>query len=45
MDIEGPTKPVENLNKICHQIPTHLILGKAYDLMYVNLFPSALQCQ
>jgi len=32
-DIEGPTKPVEDLNKICHQIPTHLILGKIDDLI------------
>ena len=38
MDVEGPTKPVEDLNKICHQIPIHLILGKVGDLMYVNLF-------
>ena len=37
-DIEGPTKPVEDLNKICHQIPIHLILGQVDDLMYVNLF-------
>ena len=41
-DIEGPTKPVEDLNKICHQIPIHLILGKVDDLMYVNLFTSAI---
>ena len=35
-DVEGPTKPVEDLNKICHQIPVHLILGEVDDLMYVN---------
>lgn len=39
-DVEGPTKPVEDLNEICHRIPIHLILGKVDDLMYVNLlFP------
>lgn len=33
MDAEGPTKPVKDLNKICHQIPTHLILGQISDLI------------
>ena len=37
-DVDGPIKPVEDLNKICHQIPIHLILGKVDDLMYVNVF-------
>ena len=37
-DKEGPTKPVQDLNKICHQIPTHLILGNVFDLMCVNMF-------
>ena len=32
-DVDGPTKPVEDLNKICHQIPIHLILGEVDDLM------------
>ena len=36
MDIEGPTKPIQDLNKICHRIPTHLILGQIADLMYVE---------
>ena len=36
-DIEGPTKPVEDLDEICHRIPIHLILGKVGDLMYVNV--------
>jgi len=35
VDEDGPTKPVEDLNKLCHRIPTHLILGQLPDLMYV----------
>ena len=37
-DVEGPTQPIAVLNEICHQIPTHLILGRVSDLMCVNLF-------
>ncbi|KAF8164732.1 Alpha/beta hydrolase fold-1 [Crassisporium funariophilum] len=33
LDEEGPTKPVEDLNKICHHIPVHLILGQICDFI------------
>ena len=30
-DVEGPNKPVEVLDAICHTIPIHLILGEIAD--------------
>ncbi|KAF8954108.1 Alpha/beta hydrolase fold-1 [Flammula alnicola] len=33
LDEEGPTKPVEVLNKVCHRIPVHLILGEIPDMI------------
>ncbi|KIM42647.1 hypothetical protein M413DRAFT_26672 [Hebeloma cylindrosporum] len=35
LDEEGLTNPVEALNKVCHLIPVHLILGEVPDLMFV----------
>jgi pimeloyl-ACP methyl ester carboxylesterase len=33
LDEEGATKPVEDLNTICHRIPVHLILGEVPDFI------------
>ncbi|KAF9474607.1 hypothetical protein BDN70DRAFT_884596 [Pholiota conissans] len=33
MDEEGPIKPVETLDRICHSVPVHLILGAIPDLI------------
>ncbi|KAF4616073.1 hypothetical protein D9613_011338 [Agrocybe pediades] len=32
-DLEGPTKPVQVVDRICHSIPIHLILGGIHDLI------------
>ena len=36
LDVEGPTKPVEVLNKVCHKMPIDIILGEYFDLMCVS---------
>jgi len=37
LDVEGPTKPVEMLNTVCHKMPVDVILGEYFDLMCVIL--------
>lgn len=37
LDEEGPIKPVEVLDDICHTMPVHVILGDSPDFMYVSL--------
>jgi fermentation-respiration switch protein FrsA (DUF1100 family) len=33
LDPDGSTKPVEDLNLICHRIPVYLVLGKTPDFI------------
>ena len=36
-DVDGPTKPVGDLNLLCSQRPVHIIFGKINDVVYVRL--------
>lgn len=43
-DEDGPTKPVEDLNKACVTRPVHLVLGVKHDLMWVAISHTRLTC-
>ncbi|KAF8815782.1 alpha/beta-hydrolase [Phlegmacium glaucopus] len=45
LDVDGPTKPVEDLNIICHRIPTHLILGQLADFIPVHVHKALINPQ
>ena len=38
-DVAGATEPVYDLDRVCHLIPVHLILGRIKDFMYVPFSP------
>lgn len=36
-DVDGPTKPLLDLNQACARIPVHIIFGGIKDIMFVFL--------
>ncbi|KAG6826106.1 hypothetical protein H0H92_001107 [Tricholoma furcatifolium] len=44
-DAEGPTKPVQDLRKVCKVLPVHLILGAVNDFMPARVHAAILDPQ